>query len=110
MRIIGHYSKGCGKAHTSAWGHTPVFGQTMMGTFNVKTKRSIRDFPPTIISEQYGRQYWRVQLNGKYEAWAFRWDGSHMPLMTWELVSREMLPAELKHGEIIIEIDEGKGV
>ena len=108
-RINGVYSTGCGKAHLSSSGHTPIFGKEMVGTFNVRTRRKITDFPPTIVSEEYGRRYWRIMINGQYEAWAFRWNGSRMPYMTWELVSEQPLPDELKLHGIIIDIGEDHG-
>jgi hypothetical protein len=106
MMIKGTFRKGIGKAHFSSAAHTPFFGRPMHGTFNVKTRKLITDFPPSIEAD--GRHYWRLILNDRYEAWAFRWTGSRMPKDVWELVSAEPLPAELRHGEIMIEIPETK--
>jgi len=74
----------------------------MIGTFNVRTKVAIDKFVPTL--SQDGNRYWRLMLNGEYEAWAFRWDGSRQSVRTWELVSKERLPDSLRHGMIQIEI------
>ena len=76
----------------------------MIGTFNVRTKVAIDKFVPTI--SQDGNRYWRLVLNGKYEAWAFRWNGSKQATTTWELVSKERLPDSLRRGMIQIEIPE----
>src|SRR3972149_415938 len=102
MVIEGKYMRGCGRAHFSSSAHEPYFGCPMMGTFNVRTKIAIGEFAPTIESE--GRRYWRLRINGEYEAWAFRWDGSKMPGTTWELVSEEPLPNKLRHGSMKIEV------
>jgi len=104
MIINGRYAKGGGKAHLSSVGHEPIFGHPMIGTFNVRTSKKITDFVPSIVSTEYGRKYWHLKINGVYEAWAFRWEGSKMPLTTWELVSKERLPDSLKHRTIEIEI------
>ena len=104
MIINGRYHKGCNKAHLSSAGHEPIFGHPMIGTFNVRTSKKITDFVPSIVSTEYGRKYWHLKINGVYEAWAFRWEGSKMPLTTWELVNKELLPGELKKGTINIEV------
>jgi hypothetical protein len=102
MEIKGHYVNGCGKAHCSSHAHEPIFGCPMIGTFNVRTKVNINNFMPTVSNN--GRRYWLLKINGAYEAWAFRWDGSKMPGTTWELVSKVPLPDELKKGAISIEV------
>ena len=106
MLVNGVHIKGCNRAHLSSSGHTPIFGKEMVGTFNVRTKKRITAFPPTIVSEEYGRRYWRVLINDKYEAFAFRWNGSRMPEHTWELVSETPLPDELKKHGFVIDIAE----
>jgi len=102
VEIKGQYKRGCNKAHLSSWAHESFFGCPMIGTFNIKTDADISKFAPTLNSN--GRRYWRLILDGKYEAWAFRWDGSEQKTTTWELVSKEPLPDELKHKTIDIEI------
>ena len=104
MVINGRYRKGCNRAHLSSVGHEPIFGHPMIGTFNVRVSKKITDFVPSIVSTEYGRKYWHLKINGVCEAWAFRWEGSKMPLSTWELVSKELLPGELKKGTINIEV------
>ena len=89
-------------AHFSSWTHEPFFGCPMIGTFNVRTNNDINKFTPIIVNN--GRRYWKLILDDKYEAWAFRWDGSKQKEKTWELVSKEPLPDELKHKTIDIEI------
>ena len=102
MMIDGKYRRGCGRAHFSSSAHESYFGCPMVGTFNVRTKVAIDKFAPTI--EREGRRYWRLKINGKYEAWAFRWDRSKMPKTTWELVSKEPLPNALRHRSMEIEM------
>jgi hypothetical protein len=106
MTITGRYSAGAGLAHFSSSAHEPIFGRPMVGTFNVKTDKDIRDFKPAVISKKYGRQYWHLKINGEYEAWAFRWNGSQMPGTTWELVSAAPLPDSLKLGPLTLIIPE----
>lgn len=104
MIVTGHYAKGCRRAHLSSYAHEPFFGCPMIGTFNVKTKIDINTFVPAIANN--GRRYWPLKINDKYEAWAFRWDGSKMNPCIWELVSRERLPDELRKGNLSLEIKE----
>lgn len=104
MIVQGRYRRGCGRAHFSSHAHAPFFGHDMVGTFNVATRTRIDKFPPTISGN--GRRYWRLLINGRWAAWAFRWDGSKMSLLTWELISAEPLPDELKKNPILMEIRE----
>jgi len=102
MIVTGRYHKGIGRAHVANGTHEIYFKCPMFGTFNVRTKVNIDEFAPTI--ERDGFRYWKLMINGEYEAWAFKWEGSKMASTTWELVSKELLPDKLKHGTISMEI------
>lgn len=100
--VTGRHSKGIGRAHVANKTHEIYFGCPMFGTFNVRTNVDIDKFAPTI--ERDGFRYWRLIIDGKHEAWAFRWNGSRQSTRKWELVSKELLPDSLRYGTISMEI------
>lgn len=104
MIASGRYVKGGGKAHFSNAVHEPIFGCPMFGTFNVRTQTNIEKFTPTIALPGTPYRYYHVRIDGQYDAWVWRRDGSRMPGTAWELVSKELLPDSLKHKMIMMEI------
>ena len=104
MIVKGHYTTGGGKAHLSNAVHEPVFGCPMFGTFNVRTAKDIKKFMPTLMNPKTGCQYYHVRIDGQHDAWAWRRKKSFMTGTKWELVSKELLPDNLKHKTITMEI------
>jgi hypothetical protein len=102
--IGGRHKGGGGKAHFADAVHEAIFGCPMFGTFNVRTQVNIEKFIPTLMPPGTGFRYWHIRIDGQYDAWAWRRDGSKMPGTTWELVSKELLPDILKHKKITMEI------
>jgi len=108
MLIMGNYVTGCGQAHLYGDQHVSAFGCPMVGTFNVRTDRSIFDFAPAKEGVRDGRwhRYWLVKVGPSHYAWAYRWQGSGMPETTWELLSKRPLPDSLKRDGIGLEVME----
>jgi len=104
MIITGRHVNGGGKAHLADAVHERIFGCPMFGTFNVRTETNIEKSLPTLTPEGTGFRYWRIRIDGQHDAWAWRRDGSKLPGMLWELVSKELLPDTLKHKTITMEI------
>jgi hypothetical protein len=100
----GRYRTGGGKAHFANPVHEPIFGCPMFGTFNVRTQTNIEEFAPMLTPEGTGFRYWHIRIDGQYDAWIWRRDGSKLPGTLWELVSKELLPDNLKHKTITMEI------
>jgi len=115
--IIGQYVNGIGKFHFNLDQFEKIFGYPMIGSFNVKTDIPITNFQATFgvadkfnhINATGGILFWFVRLNYKYIGWAVRWGGSRQKETTWEIISREAFPDELKSGPIIIETASARG-
>jgi len=104
MITTGNYIRGCKQAHLANSVHTSFFGYPMFGTFNVQTKMDIEKFNPIIISPDGCHRYYHVRIDNKYDAWVWRRGGSQMLETTWELVSKEPLPDNLKNGIMKLEV------
>jgi hypothetical protein len=101
MTVIGSYRKGMGRAHLNC-DHSEIFGHRMVGTFNVRTPKSILRFYPVRANGEW--QYWKIVINGIYAAWVARWRGSRMSPTLWEIISNEPLPIDLRQGRLLIEV------
>ena len=104
MTIRGTHHKGQGRGHLAMEAHDAVFGQRMIGTFNVKTRKSIEEFVPAM--EFGGFRYWMVLVDGTIHAWAIRREGTEMPPTLWEIISREALPVALRERRFDLEVVE----
>lgn len=96
----GKYISGQGKAHNCCKQHTPIFNCRMYGTFNVcltDTSVNILQFTPSIQTEKNNYWFITISQNGlEYCGWAVRGVGSHQRFQTLEILTKELLPNELK--------------
>jgi hypothetical protein len=106
MIFTGKYVTGCGEAHKYGADHVPAFGCPMVGTFNVQVPGcNLWKIPAAReTTTDCRRWYWLVKLDDHYYAWALRWDGSHLPMTTLELLSKRPLPDSLKRDDLKVEV------
>lgn len=106
MTVLGHYVSGMGLAHQHEEVYRHFFGCPMKATFNVKASIAITHFKPTMQPDHPDggkSSVWLVKVNGHY-AWAYRSPNTRQAGTTWELVSKDLLPDELKEGELELEV------
>lgn len=108
--LEGKYKSGQGKAHTCCNQHTSTFNCRMYGTFNVhlvEEGTSILHFTPSIVTEK--NSYWFTILSRQgveYCGWAVRGHNSHQNERTLEIVTKELLPEELRKGSFKVHVYE----
>ena len=104
----GYYKRGNGKAHKCCNPHTKVFNCRMYGTFNIQVPYlRITDHPYMLINNS--KCYWFVKIRNKdtdqvYFGWAIRDLGSHQRENTIEVLTKKLLPVELRTAELDVEI------
>lgn len=103
--MIGEYIQGCGQAHNYEEVYRHFFNCPMKATFNVRADTAITDFPPLRTPEHPeggSSKIWLVKVNGYY-AWAYRSPNTKQDPKIWELVSKQLLPDNLK--TMILELE-----
>ncbi len=113
MNVHGRYVTGQDEASKYDSVYEQLVGYPMRGTFNVRCDLpppGISAWPPTQTFEHPNgeglAEFWLVKLNRRWRAWAYRWPGTGQSPETLELVSKRLLPDDLKHGEISVEFCE----
>jgi len=108
--LQGTYVSGQGEAHNCCSQHNSIFNCKMFGTFNIKLYAeytSILHFTPSIHTEK--NNYWFVVLslnNNEYCGWAVRGHDSHQGGRTLEILTKKLLPDDLKTGILQVQIFE----
>jgi len=110
QRFVGHYITGVGRASkpSNLRPHVKVFGCPMYGTFNVSIHGLVVPSWPITIDNN-GKQYRFVVLRRckggpEYCGWAIRDASSKQRLSTLEVLTKTLLPEEMKDSEIIVRL------
>ncbi len=104
----GRYKTGQGHAHECCNSHTKIFNCKMFGTFNVwLVYGNLFDFKPSIVTKI--RSYWFLSIRRRkkiYYGWAIRDHNSNQASKCLEILTKELLPDNLKQESFAVNIYE----